>query len=94
MLPALLPDQKGVGHRTVLPQFPVVGLRQPRLEQLAKLFASMSTTATKHLPRLRTEGWPILCKNSELGWSATQIVLSELDAVRGEENNQVDVQHH
>ena len=54
----------------------------------------MSTTATKHLPDLRIQGWPILCQNSELGWSATQIVLSELDAVRGEENNQVDVQSH
>ena len=46
LLPALL-------HRTVLPQFPLVGLRPPRLEQLDKLSASMSTTATKHLPGLR-----------------------------------------
>ena len=43
MLPAL-------AHRTVLPQFPLVGLCPPWLEQLVKLSASMSTTATKHLP--------------------------------------------
>ena len=46
LLPALL-------HRTVLPQFPLVGLRPPRLEQLNKLSVSMSTTATKHLPDFR-----------------------------------------
>ena len=43
MLPALV-------HRTVLPQFPLVGLCPPRLEQLVNLSASISTTATKHLP--------------------------------------------
>ena len=46
LLPALL-------HRTVLPLFPLVGLRPPRLKQLVKPSASMSTTATKHLPNLR-----------------------------------------
>ena len=47
------PTRKASGIGQVLPLFPLVGLRPPRLEQLVKLSASMSTMATKRLPGLR-----------------------------------------
>ena len=50
LLPALVPDQKSVGHRTPACQSASLWIMSSSARQTAHLSASMSTTATKHLP--------------------------------------------
>ncbi len=94
MLPALLPDQKGVGHRHLLVGQPHFGLRPVRLDRLRicpfqcrqrQQNISLTCAHKADLSFAKIPNWDA---------SATPIVLSELDVVHGEENNQVDVQSH
>ena len=69
LLPALLPDQKGVGQQTSACQSASLWTASSSARQTAHLSASISTMTTKHLPDLRIQGWPTLCQKTHKKWT-------------------------